>query len=57
MVNFTASADGDITVNSISVERTGLAADAALSGVILLDENGLQLGLGEDIKFSPPSLP
>jgi len=45
VVNFTASADGDVTVNSIVVERTGLAADATLSGIILLDENGLQLGL------------
>ena len=45
VVNFTASADGDVTVNSLTVERTGLAADAAISGVILLDENGVQLGL------------
>ncbi|MFH0803860.1 MAG: peptidoglycan-binding domain-containing protein, partial [Candidatus Tagabacteria bacterium] len=45
IVNFTASSDGDVTVNSIVAERTGLAADATLSGIILLDENGLQLGL------------
>lgn len=45
VVKFTASADGDITVNSLVVERTGLANDAAFAGVILLDENGQQLGL------------
>ncbi len=45
VVNFTASSDGDVTVTSLVVERTGLAADAVLSGIVLLDENGLQLGL------------
>ena len=45
VVNFTASADGDVTVNSLTVERTGLANDAAFSGIVLLDENGLQVGL------------
>ncbi len=45
VVNFTASSDGDVTVSSIVVERTGLAADTTISGVILLDENGLQIGL------------
>ncbi len=44
-VQLTASADGDVTVTSLVVERTGLAADAALSAVLLLDENGSQLGL------------
>lgn len=40
-----ASSDGDITVNSIEVERVGLRADAALASVLLLDANGNQLGL------------
>ncbi|MBI4992180.1 MAG: peptidoglycan-binding protein [Candidatus Harrisonbacteria bacterium] len=44
-VNLTASADGDVTVNSLTVERQGLAEDAALDSVLLLDENGAQLGL------------
>lgn len=34
----TASADGDVTVDSITVERRGLANDAAFSGVLLLDD-------------------
>jgi hypothetical protein len=32
-------------VNSLVVERTGLAQDAAFSGIVLLDENNLQIGL------------
>ncbi len=43
-VKLTAGNDGDVTVNSITVERTGLAVDAVFSGVVLIDENGLQLG-------------
>ena len=48
-VRFTASADGDVTVNSLAVERTGLMNDAALAGVILLDENGLRLGVSKTL--------
>lgn len=39
-----ASADGDITVKNIEVERRGLADDAAFDGIIILDENGVQIG-------------
>ena len=42
-VVFTASADGDITVNSITVQRTGTGSDSGLAGVVLMDENGTQL--------------
>jgi len=48
-VTLTASADGDVTVDSIVVERTGLAADAAFSGVVLLDENGTQVGIAKTL--------
>ncbi|MBI3046109.1 MAG: peptidoglycan-binding protein [Candidatus Harrisonbacteria bacterium] len=44
-VYLTASADGDVTVTGLTVERTGLAADAALDSVLLLDDAGNQLGL------------
>lgn len=44
-VNLTASADGDVTVSSVTVRRTGLSADAAFAGLVLLDEAGIQLGL------------
>ena len=48
-VNFTASADGDVTVSSIVVERVGLSADTSLSGVVLLDENGTQVGIAKTL--------
>ncbi len=48
-VALTASTDGDITVNSILVERTGLAQDAVFSGVVLLDENGNQIGIAKTL--------
>ena len=44
-VNLTASADGDVVVNYLTVERTGLAADAAFASVVLLDVDGNQIGL------------
>ncbi len=41
----TAGNDGDVSVNGITVQRTGLGSDAAFSGVILVDEaTGMQLG-------------
>jgi len=40
--NNTSSA---VTISSVTVQRAGLAADAAFSGVVLLDSNGLQVGL------------
>src|SRR3989344_3269611 len=44
-VHLTASADGAVTVTGLTVQRTGLSEDAGLAGVVLLDENGIQLGL------------
>lgn len=46
-VTLTAGTDGDVVVNGIKIERTGLAQDAVFSGIVLLDENGLQLGLAK----------
>lgn len=43
-ITLTAGNDGDVTVNSLTVQRTGLATDAAFSSIVLLDENGLQIG-------------
>lgn len=43
--SLTAGADGDVVVNSIQVQRTGLGSDAAFQGVILVDEaTGMQIG-------------
>ncbi len=47
-LDLTAGA-ADVTVNSLTVERTGLAADSAFAGVILVDETGAQLGLAKTL--------
>ncbi|MBI5466929.1 MAG: hypothetical protein HY975_01805, partial [Candidatus Kerfeldbacteria bacterium] len=49
VVKFTASADKDVTIDSLTVERTGLANDAAFAGVVLTDENGNQLGVAKTL--------
>lgn len=48
-VNFTASADGDVTVKSVTIERTGQAQDSAFSGLILLDETGTRIGTSKTL--------
>ena len=45
-VTLTAGAQ-DVVVTGITVERTGLANDAAFAGVVLLDETGTQLGIAK----------
>ena len=45
-VTLTAGAQ-DVVVTGVTVERTGLANDAAFSGVVLLDETGTQLGIAK----------
>ena len=42
-VRLTAANDGDVTVNSITVERTGLLSDSALSGIVVIDQDGTQI--------------
>lgn len=44
-VVFTASSDGDVKVNSLTVERQGASTDATFSGVVLLNSDGVQVGL------------
>ena len=47
---FTVSAGASpITVNSATIERTGLANDAVFSGIVLLDESGIQLGIAKTL--------
>ncbi|MCK5021668.1 MAG: peptidoglycan-binding protein [Candidatus Pacebacteria bacterium] len=48
-VVLTASNDGDIVVNSILIERTGLAQDGAFAGIVLLDEDGIQIGIAKTL--------
>ncbi|MDP3935050.1 MAG: hypothetical protein Q8Q46_02465, partial [Candidatus Giovannonibacteria bacterium] len=52
VVKFTAPSGNDVTVNSLVVQRTGLAADASLAGIVLLDENGAQLGIAKTLNSS-----
>ncbi|MDO8493610.1 MAG: peptidoglycan-binding domain-containing protein [bacterium] len=46
----------DVTVNSLTVERTGPSADSAFSGVDLLDEQGLMIGLEKTINSDHKSV-
>lgn len=43
-LTFRASSDGDVTVDEVTVERTGQGSDSAFSGTVLLDENGVRIG-------------
>lgn len=46
----TASNDGDVTLNSVTVQRTGVAQDAAFSGVELVDlASGVQIGISKTL--------
>ena len=38
---------GDVVVNNLTVERGSLGSDSAFAGVILLDENGMQVGVSK----------
>ena len=44
-----ASADGDVVVKALVVERQGQGADAAFSGVIGLDEDGIRMGVAKTL--------
>jgi hypothetical protein len=39
----------DVTVNSITVQRSGLAQDAVFTGVVLIDQNGMQIGIAKSL--------
>lgn len=41
----TNNTGSSVTITSVTVQRTGLAQDAAFDGVVLLDNNGLQVGV------------
>jgi hypothetical protein len=45
----TAGSDGAVNMNSVTVKRTALGANADFSGVVLLDENGLQVGTAKTL--------
>jgi hypothetical protein len=39
----------DVTVNGITVERTGQAVDAVFAGIVLIDEDGTQLDIAKTL--------
>jgi hypothetical protein len=45
----TAPSNGDVVLNSVTVQRQGLAQDAAFSGVELLGPTGIQLGISKTL--------
>lgn len=38
-----------VTINSVTVQRVGLGVDSNLSGIVLLDANGLQIGTAKTL--------
>lgn len=38
-----------VTINGITVQRTGLGQDAVFSGIVLVDQNGLQMGTSKTL--------
>ena len=45
----TNNSSAAVTVNSVTVQRVGLGVDANFSGVVLLDQNGLQTGTAKTL--------
>ncbi|MFC1731274.1 peptidoglycan-binding protein [candidate division KSB1 bacterium] len=45
----TAGSDGAVTMDSVTVKRVGLAANASFAGVTLLDSNGVMLGTAKTL--------
>src|SRR3989344_3845724 len=45
----TAGYDGPVTLNSVTIEKTGLANDLIFAGIVLLDDTGTQLGLAKTL--------
>ncbi len=47
--NVTAGTDGAVTLDSVTVKRVGLGANASFAGIVLLDSNGVQLGTAKTL--------
>ncbi len=46
---FTAANDGDVTIKSILVQRVGQADDSAIDSVVVVDDQGSQIGLSKTL--------
>lgn len=45
----TNNSSAAVTINGVTVTRTGLGQDAAFAGIVLVDSNGLQLGIAKTL--------
>lgn len=45
-----------VTVNGITVKRTGLGANAVFSGIVLIDSNGLQVGTSKTLNSNDQAI-
>ncbi|MFA7309613.1 MAG: hypothetical protein WC050_01775, partial [Candidatus Paceibacterota bacterium] len=45
----TNTSNAAVTVNGVTVQRTGLAQDAVFSGIVLVDSNNIQLGTSKTL--------
>lgn len=50
-VSLTAGSDA-VTVSGMTVQRTGLADDAAISSLVIIDQDGMQVGLSQTLNSS-----
>lgn len=51
-VDLTASADGDVVVNSLVIERKGVAANTSFTGIVLMNEDGTLIGIEKTLNSS-----
>lgn len=52
-VNLTAASDGDVVIDSLTVQRQGLAADASISSVAIIDAaTNVQIGVNQNLNAS-----
>lgn len=51
----TAGSDGDVVMDNVTIERTGLAPDAVFSGIVLLDSDGVQIGTSKTLNSNHQS--
>jgi len=45
----TNNSGAPVTINSVTIQKTGLGVDANFSGIVLLDSNGLQIGTSKTL--------
>lgn len=51
-----SAGSSDVTINSVTVQRVGLLENTAFSGVVLLDQNGMQIGLAKTLNSNDQAI-